>query len=108
MYTLLFAEDHFPRGGPASQRLRREEPAEDAADSRSHPYGDVTTISPAISSEEKATLTFKQVPCQRGEIQGFVFLKLNVYFEIIVGEIIVKSPCRLFIVGEIITMVVIT
>ena len=61
--------------------------------------GDLTRISPTIfqkTKEQKALLLFKQMPCQRGEIQClFVLEIIFVCLLSIAGGIVVKSPFNL-------------
>ena len=52
--------------------------------------GDFTIISPTIISE--TPFDFYTIPCQRVEIQGLFIMNLKFAFEIIVGEVVVKSP----------------
>ena len=55
-------------------------------------YGDLTTLPPTIISEN--TWMFLNISCRTGEIQVFL-IEVQIPSEIIVGEIIVKSPLRL-------------
>ena len=68
-------------------------------------YGDSTTISPTLISGKHLILIFKTY-LARG-IKFNVFLQIQVVFEIILGEILVKSPYgKWFLI--IIIMVIIT